>query len=115
MAQSLQYLRRPRFNWKTAIKRAKREWQTIGLLALSCATLVGVLSLFWEGGFLASFTIGVGILLSVTLSSLFGLLITVLLHRFRLDPKVASGPVVLMVADMLTTALYLSLATWWLL
>lgn len=115
MAQSLQFLRRPRFSWKTTVKRAGREWQLIGLLAVSCAFLVGVLSLLWEGGFLASLTIGVGILGSVALSSLFGLIIPIVLYRFRLDPKVASGPVVLMIADMLTTALYLSLATWWLL
>ena len=28
------------------------------------------------------------------------------------DPKVAAGPVVLMFADIFTTALYLGLATW---
>lgn len=115
MAQSLQFLRRPRFSWKTAIQQSQREWGVIALLAVSCALLVGILSLLWEGGFLASFTIAIGILSSVSISSLFGLAIPLLLHHFRLDPKVASGPVVLMIADMLTTALYLSLATWWLL
>jgi magnesium transporter len=115
MAQSIQFLRRPRFSWKTAIKRGRREWQVIGLLAISCAVLVGILSLLWEGGFIASLTIGVGILGSVAISSLFGLAVPLVLYRFRLDPKVASGPVVLMIADILTTALYLSLATWWLL
>ena len=115
MAQSLQFLRRPRFSWKSAIKRGRREGQVIGLLAISCAVLVGILSLLWAGGFLASLAIGVGILGSVAISSLFGLAVPLVLYRFRLDPKVASGPVVLMIADMLTTALYLSLATWWLL
>jgi magnesium transporter len=115
MAQSLQFLRRPKFSWKTALKKGKREWWVIALLAFSCASLVGILSLFWEGGLLASFTIGVGILCSVALSSLFGLAVPLALYHFRLDPKVASGPVVLMIADMLTTALYLSLAAWWLL
>lgn len=115
MAQSIQFLKRPRFSWKTAIKRGRREWRLIGLLAISCAVLVGGLSLFWDGGAIASFTIGAGILGSVTISSLFGLAVPLVLYRFRLDPKVASGPLVLMMADILTTALYLSLATWWLL
>jgi len=115
MAQSLQFLRRPRFSWKSAMTRAKQEWEIIGLLAISCALLVGILSLLWEGGFLASLTIGIGILGSVAISAFFGLAVPLFLNRFRLDPKVASGPVVLMIADMLTTALYLSLATWWLL
>jgi magnesium transporter len=46
---------------------------------------------------------------------IFGISLPVVLHKMKLDPKVASGPVVLMVADMLTTALYLSLSAWWLL
>jgi magnesium transporter len=37
------------------------------------------------------------------------------LNRLKLDPKVASGPVVLMIVDILTTAIYLGIATWWLL
>jgi magnesium transporter len=115
MAQTLQFLRRPRFLWKSAIKKGIQEGKLIALLAFSCACLVGILSLLWKGGFPASLTIGVGIFGSVAFSALFGLCIPVFLHRFRLDPKVASGPVVLMIADMLTTALYLSLATWWLL
>ena len=36
-------------------------------------------------------------------------------RNVRRDPRVASGPVVLMVADILTTAIYLGLSSWWLL
>jgi magnesium transporter len=36
----------------------------------------------------------------------------VLLHLLRLDPRVASGPVALMVTDIITTAIYVGLATW---
>jgi magnesium transporter len=115
MTQSLLFLRRPRFYWKIAIARGKREWRLASLLALSSGILVALLSLLWGDGFLPSLCIGVGILFSVIISALFGIAIPILLHRTRLDPKVASGPVVLMIADMLTTGLYLGLASWWLL
>jgi magnesium transporter len=115
MTQSLLFLRRPRFSWKVAWSRGLREWQLATLLAVSSGVLVGALSLFWGDGFLPSLSIGVGIIISVILSVIFGISIPILLHRTKLDPKVASGPVVLMIADMLTTAIYLSLATWWLL
>lgn len=114
MTQSLLFLRRPRFSWKVAWMRGLREWQLAAFLALTCALLVGGFSLFWGDGFMPSLSIGVGILISVAISVLFGITIPVLLHRTKLDPKVASGPVVLMIADMVTTAIYLSLATWWL-
>jgi len=115
MTQSLLFLRRPRFNWSVAVSRGLREWQLGAALALSSGLIVGGLSLFWGDGIWPSLCIGVGITLSVILSAIFGIALPVVLHRMKLDPKVASGPVVLMIADMLTTALYLSLASWWLL
>jgi len=114
MTQSLQFLRRPYFSWSIAWIRGLREWMIIGLLAITSAALVSVLSLFWSKDWLPSMTIGIGILFSIFFSAAFGLLLPILLFRMKLDPKVASGPVVLMITDMLTTAIYLSLATWWL-
>ncbi len=115
MTQSLQFLRRPRFSWKVAITQAFREWQVMLLIAISCGLLVGTVSLFWGDGFLASLTICIGILLGVTTSISFGIMMPIILHTTKLDPKVASGPVVLMFADVITTLIYLSIASWWLL
>ncbi len=115
MAQSLHFLRRPRFSWKMVWTKGFREWQLTVLLAISSGVLVGALSLLWKEGLWPSITIGLGITCSIIICSVFGILLPIVFHRIKLDPKVASGPVVLMIADMLTTALYLSLATWWLL
>jgi magnesium transporter len=115
MAQCLQFLRRPRFDWRVAKVRGFREWMLVNMLAVSSAVLVGGLSLFWGQGILPSVAIGIGILFGVSFSALFGICMPILLHHFRLDPKVAAGPVVLMIADILTTAIYLGVATWWLL
>jgi magnesium transporter len=76
---------------------------------------MGAISLLWGGSMGPSFIIGMGILLSAIFSAFFGTLLPVLLYRLKLDPKVASGPVVLMIADMLTIMIYLSLAAWCLL
>ncbi len=63
---------------------------------------------------MASLTIAVSLLVSISVSASIGASIPLLLHAKQLDPKVASGPVVLMFADVITTLIYLSLATWWL-
>jgi magnesium transporter len=115
MTQSLQFLRRPRFSWKIALSMAFKEWQVMLLIALSCGFLVGGVSLFWGDGLIASLTISIGILIGVTTSISFGIMMPIVLHTTRLDPKVASGPVVLMFADVITTLIYLSIASWWLL
>lgn len=115
VAQCLQFLRRPRFNWKVARSRGFKEWQLVAILALTSSLLVGAVSLLWGDGILPSIAIGTGILAGVFFSAFFGICMPIILHRFRLDPKVAAGPVVLMIADILTTAIYLGVATWWLL
>lgn len=115
MTQSLQFLRRPRITWRLSFLRTLKEWQIVGAISVSCGFMVGAVSLFWGDGFLPSLTIGIAIMFSVAVTALFGITIPIILHLTRLDPKVASGPVVLMLADVLTTLFYLSLATWWLL
>ena len=112
MTQSLLFLRRPRFRWSVAIPRGIKECQLAVFIALTLGSLVGLLSLLWDGGIWASFCIGVGIFFSVILSVAFGLSVPVFLSRMDLDPKISSGPVVLMIADILTTAFYLGLSTW---
>ena len=115
MTQSFQFLRRPRINWKGFFTKAMREWQIAALLAATSGAFVGGISLFWGEGLPVSLLIGLGIFLSSGISTLFGIFLPFILFRMKLDPKVAAGPVVLMVADILTMGLYLALATGWLL
>lgn len=115
MTQSLHFLKSPRLSWFTSFKKILSETRIVILIAISSGIIIGLVSLLWKDGPLPSLTIGIGITLSVIASSLFGISMPLLFHRLRLDPKIASGPVVLMVADILTTLFYLSLASWWLL
>ena len=80
------------------------------LLALTCSLVVGSVSILWGDGLAPAFVIGSGILISIILSATVGVTVPYLLGRGRLDPKVASGPVVLMCADVLTTVIYFAIA-----
>jgi magnesium transporter len=115
MTQSLQTLRSVRASKKKIFLQMLMEMRIAVWMSLTSGILVGVLSLLWKVQLLVAASIAVGILVSVTISAVVGTTIPILLHARKLDPKVASGPVVLTLADVLTTALYLSLATWWLL
>lgn len=115
MTQSIQLLRKQRISWKRIWVRALSEWRIVILLAVTSGITVGLLSLFWGQGLAPAVTITIGLIVSITVSASVGALVPIFLHAKELDPKVASGPVVLMFADVITTTLYLSLATWWLL
>jgi magnesium transporter len=115
MAQSLQILRKQHVSKKRIALQVLSEIRVALLMAVTSGILVGVISSFWSQESCISFTIGTGIMFSVVISALIGASIPLLLHLQNLDPKVASGPVVLTLADVITTSIYLSLATWWLL
>ncbi|MEL7431320.1 MAG: magnesium transporter [Chlamydiota bacterium] len=115
MTQSLQFLRRPRITLRYVCLQVRREWAIVFLLAFSSSLVVGLFSILWGDGLLPSLIIGVSILISVLMSAGFGIVFPIFIHKTELDPKVASGPVVLMFADAFTTLFYLSFASWMLL
>ncbi len=113
MTQSLE-LTHGKHKLRYLFYRIFRESNVVAIIAISCGVIVGCLSLFWGEGVLPALTISVGISISVYITAFIGSLVPVIIHSRSLDPKVASGPVVLMFADVITTLIYLSLATWWL-
>ncbi len=115
MTQSMQSLPKKSLRMKAALKRVVSELKVVLLLSVTSAVSVGLLSLCWGQGIGPALTIGIGILFGIFFSASFGALVPIILHKRNWDPKVAAGPVVLMFADVFTTALYLSIATWWLL
>lgn len=96
--------------WSKVFLYTMKEIRLYILIAFTSSLTVGLLSLLWREGVGASFIIFLSIFLSVTITAVFGAIIPIILHRWKLDPKVASGPIVLSIADMLTTLIYLSLA-----
>lgn len=115
MTMSLQSMHSGRLGWKGFFTRVWNEWRTVSLLGLVCGLGVGAASIFWEGGLHPSVLIACSIYISMCCSALFGTLLPVGLHMVKLDPKLAAGPIVLMLADIFTTFVYLGLSTLWLL
>jgi magnesium transporter len=114
MIHSLHFFSRPKEYLKQIFKKMIKELKIISLISISSGVLVGGISLLFKKGLEPSLIISIGIIVSIFISSSFGILIPLLLYKTKLDPKVASGPIVLMVADIITTFLYFSLANLWL-
>lgn len=93
------------------IEVLSRELTRTLLLAVACGLIVGLIAWIWRGDAPASLVIGAGILLSLILAGFIGVSVPSLLHKLRLDLRVASGPVTLALADICTIGAYFSLAT----
>ncbi len=88
----------------------QRELKRTFLLAVAAGGIVGCIALIWQRNLPAGMVIAGGILLSLMLASFLGVSIPTLLHRLRLDLRVASGPLTLALADIGTITVYFSLA-----
>ncbi|MCH9609138.1 MAG: Magnesium transporter MgtE [Chlamydiales bacterium] len=111
MTLSLRFLHFKTIDWKQVLKRILVEWKTSLILGICSALLLSCFYFAWSTALLPVFSISISIVVSMVFSATFGAFFPILLHALKLDPKVAAGPVVLMMADVVTVAIYYSLAT----
>lgn len=110
MTHSLQLLRKGSLSWRKIFLALFLEMRVALLMSWTSGLLIGGVSFLWDGRWGVSVVIAVGILLSVIFAGALGSFIPLFLHEHKLDPKVASGPIVLTLADIVTTVVYFFVA-----
>lgn len=84
----------------------------LGILALVC---LGVYIALFKGyafgtAMVISACVGVALLVAIVISSLIGTLVPMLFHKMKIDPAVASGPLITTVNDLVAVVTYYGLA-----
>lgn len=115
MSLSLDLLDYNELPWKLILKRLRTEFGASILMGLCTIIMVATAYTVISNDFHALGAISVSICFAMALATQIGTLLPIVLHRLRLDPKVAAGPVALMITDLCVTSLYLGLSTHWLL
>jgi len=110
MTQTIHYMSRIQNFWKNAFSYLLHESKLFILVGLTSGVMIGLVSHLWDSNWTAGIIIGISIIITVFISALIGALMPPLVHSIKLDPKIASGPVVLMLVDTITTLVYLSIA-----
>lgn len=94
-----------------------RDWlKTTGkemIVGVSLAIALGVFSSlmgFFRGGPEVGLIVGIAMALIIIITNLLGTLLPFILNRLRIDPAVASGPLVTSVADIIGLTIYFSTA-----
>jgi magnesium transporter len=110
MTLTLQVLIQRNVSWRRILISVRKELFTSVLLGAGSGFVVGVIAYFWRGLLWQGLAIGLSIWFAVITACLLGVVIPTLIRKFRIDPKVAAGPIVLAAADIATLAFYFSTA-----
>lgn len=109
---ALQTMHGRRPTWSVLGQRIGRELVVGLLLGVFCGLIVGVVAYAWKGSAMAGLSLCIGIAGGVAASAAVGLALPFFLRLARRDPQVASGPIALAAADMVTLLLYFNLGRW---
>mgnify|MGYP003393995543 CR=1 FL=1 len=80
-------------------------------MGLICGAVVGVVATFSHGSYWIGVALATSMVLTIIISALIGLLLPPLFKKLRIDPAMASGPLVLAICDIQTLIIYFSLAS----
>ena len=98
--------------WASILAKLRAEVVIGLLLGAASALLVAVVAAVWLGQRnVVLCTLG-GIAGGVAGAAVIGMAIPNLLHRLKLDPQVAAGPIALAASDIVTLLIYFNLARW---
>jgi magnesium transporter len=110
MSVTIQALRSASVTWRWFVAAFRREFITAILIGMACGLLVGAIVWTWRRDVAGALVIGGSIAISLVSAALLGLGVPSLLHRFKLDPKIAAGPVTLALADFTALLIYFTSA-----
>lgn len=98
-------------HWKAFAGQLWKEGQSGILLGLICGTVTAAAAALWQGSVMLGLAIGLAMMLGLTVSTIIGMIVPVVVHWLKGDPALASGPVITTLADIFSIFVYFVLAT----
>lgn len=89
----------------------KREISAGFILGLLCMVTVTILISVLYGNWILALIVGVSLLITLTISTVVGFLVPLIINKLNFDPALASGPFITTVNDILGLMIYFSIAT----
>lgn len=95
----------------TAVKLVFRELRVGMIIGLTCGVLIAGIAYVWQGNPILGIVVGSSLVVTLIIGTLAGTVIPLILHKFKIDPAVASGPLITTLNDILSLLIYFGIAT----
>ncbi|RJX38929.1 magnesium transporter [Paenibacillus pinisoli] len=76
-----------------------------------CGVLISVIAYIWQGSPILGLVVGGSLVMTLIIGTLAGTVIPLLLYKLKVDPAVASGPLITTLNDILSLLIYFGIAT----
>jgi magnesium transporter len=92
--------------------RVLRQELSVGLInGFALGTLIGLAAFLWKGNIYLGLVVGSALMLNTILAVSIGGTVPLILKGFKIDPALASGPILTTITDMIGFMLVLSFAS----
>lgn len=98
-------------DFKQVIKLIFRELWVGIIIGIICAIMIAIIALVWQGSLTLGIVVGSSLLITLIIGTLAGTIIPLILYKFKIDPAVASGPLITTINDILSLLIYFGIAT----
>ena len=99
------------FSTKIFLKQLWRESHAGVMLGIACGVSIGGVAILWQGNYLIGVAVGSAMCVGMAVSTVIGMTIPLFIHKMKMDPALASGPVITTLADMFTLYVYFRVAS----
>lgn len=80
-------------------------------IGATCAILISIIAYIWQGNLTLGFVVGSSLFFTLIIGTLAGTIIPIILYRIKIDPAVASGPLITTLNDIFSLLTYFGIAT----
>lgn len=98
-------------DFKEVIKLIFRELWVGIIIGITCAIMIAIIAFVWQGSLTLGLVVGSSLLITLIIGTLAGTIIPLILYKFKVDPAVASGPLITTINDILSLLIYFGIAT----
>lgn len=88
-----------------------KEMATALVTSLVCGITLLLIIYLWKGHFFIGLVAGSALTLSIFIGTLAGTAVPLTMQKLKIDPAVASGPLITTISDILSMAIYFGIAT----
>lgn len=96
---------------KEVLRLTFRELRVGIIIGITCGFLISLIVYAWQGSIILGFVVGCSLILTLIIGTLAGTIIPLVLYRFKVDPAIASGPLITTINDILSLLIYFGIAT----